>query len=373
VLSLVLTIWQWLVASNFPLHQRIPATATLPAMTILKPLKGYDSRTAECLRSWCEQEYSAPIQILFGVASADDPVCALVRELLNANPRLDAQLVVCSENHGANAKVSTLIQLQRHARHDVILVSDADVFVPPDLLQQLAAHLQHSNTALVNCFYRLTNMSNLPMRWEAFAINADFWSQVLQACSLRRMDFAMGAVMATTKPWLEKIGGFAALADYLADDYQFGNKIARAGGRIAICPVVVECRSATLNWCEVWRHQERWARTIRVSQPVPYFFSKLSNATFWPLLWVVLQPAPRSYFFGALCLLVRMCEAWYCERKLTGRSRISSFWLAPVKDLLQLGIWVVAFTGNRITWRGQHFRVERDGKLIPEASRQRRN
>jgi hypothetical protein len=141
-------------------------------------------------------------------------------------PHLDAQLVICSERHGANAKVSTLVQLQRLAKHEVIVISDADVSVPSDLFQQVAARLQQPGVALVNCFYRLTNMSNFPMRWESFAINADFWSQVLQACSLKSMDFAMGAVMVTTKPWLEKTGAFASLADYLADDYQLGNKIA---------------------------------------------------------------------------------------------------------------------------------------------------
>ena len=178
------------------------------------------------------------------------------------------------------------------------------------------------------------------------------------------MDFAMGAVMATTKGWLEKIGAFASLVDYLADDYQLGNKIARSGGRIVICPVVVECHSATLGWRAVWEHQKRWARTIRVCQPVPYFFSKLSNATFWPLLWIVCDPGPRSYLFGAGCLLVRMSAAWYCERKLTKHSRLSSLWLAPVKDILQLAIWALAFTGNRITWRGHEFKVQPTGKLV---------
>ncbi len=364
VLSLVLTVWQWLVASSFPLNERTSSAQPLPSVTILKPLKGHDSRTVECLQSWCEQDYPGSIQILFGVASAGDAVCAVVQQIIARYPKLDARLVICSEMHGANAKVSTLVQLQRLAKHDIVIVSDADVCVPRDLLQQVVARLQQPGVALVNCFYRLTNTSNFPMRWESFVINADFWSQVLQACSLRPMDFALGAVMATTKSWLEKIGAFASLVDYLADDYQLGNKIARSGGRIIICPVVVECHSATLGWRKVWAHQIRWARTIRVSQPVPYFFSKLSNATFWPLLWVACDPNPRSYLFAPACLLVRMGAAWYCERKLTGRSRISSLWLAPVKDIFQLAIWVLAFTGNRITWRGQRFKVQRSGKLV---------
>ena len=364
VVSLVLTLWQWLVASTFPLHARIPVTGFHPPVSILKPLKGRDARTAECLRSWCDQEFPGTTQILFGVDSPDDPVCHLVHEIIAAYPKLDAQLVLCPETHGTNAKVSTLIQLQRLAKHACIIVSDADVHAPPDLLKQVLEPLAQPNVGLVNCFYRLTNVSNFGMRWEAFAINADFWSQVLQARSLKSIDFAMGAVMAMRRSNLEAIGGFAAVADYLADDYQLGNKIAHSGSQIVISPIVVECRSATQTWKDIWNHQIRWARTIRVSRPIPYFLSKLSNATFWPLLWVACDPSPRSFGFGALCLVVRMLEAFYCERKLTGRSRASSLWMAPVKDIFQIVIWLLAFTGNRVTWRGRHFRVQPSGKLV---------
>ncbi len=143
---------------------------------------------------------------------------------------------------------------------------------------------------LVCCFYRLANPTTLAMHWEAVAINADFWSQVLQSRSLKPIDFALGAVMATRREQLAEIGGFAPLVDCLADDYQLGNRIVRRGYSIALSPVVVECRSASMGWAAVWKHQLRWARTIRVCQPAPYFFSLLSNATLWPLLWLILKP-----------------------------------------------------------------------------------
>ena len=227
------------------------------------------------------------MQILFGVADANDPVCKIVRELIEKNPGRDAQLVVCGESLGANGKVSTLVQLERSAKHELILVSDADVRVPPDFLANVVAPLRDHKTGLVNCFYRLANPTTTAMRWEAIAINADFWSQVLQAASLKPLDFALGAAMLVRRKALAEIGGFNSLANCLADDYQLGHRIAEKGHRIALCPVVVECWDAPMNWRDVWKHQLRWARTIRVCQPLPYFFSILSNATFWPLLWLI--------------------------------------------------------------------------------------
>jgi len=480
LLSLALTLWQWLVARRFPLHLRVPQPSPhtpQPPVTLLKPLKGCDAATEDCLRSWFAQQYAGPMQMLFGVAAAEDPVCGIVRKLVQEFPGRDAQLVVCGPLLGANAKVSKLVELERMAKHDLLVISDADVRVPPDLLTNLVASLRaaplsepaqpgrasgvHLDTAanlpltpalspsagergnlrqplaktdaegrderlasvlplprrggegrgegggrvgqpavvgtesggasvpaspgfsepaenqgsrgrspsqrtgLVCCFYRLANPTTLAMQWEAIAINADFWSQVLQSRSLQPIDFALGAVMATRRQQLQEVGGFTALADCLADDYQLGNRIARRGYSIAISPVVAECWSAPMGWAAVWKHQLRWARTIRVCQPAPYFFSVLNNATFWPLLWLIVKPAPGVLACALVCLLVRVLTALNLQHRMTRDLTPSApGWLVPIKDLLQAAIWLLAFMGNRIEWRGERMRLHRDGTLV---------
>lgn len=367
-LSLVLLLWQWAVARGFPLHRRVPQPSFFPSVTLLKPLKGCDAFTEECLRSWFRQEYSGPVQVLLGVASAEDPVCGIVRKILQEYPGTDAQLVVVGHLSAANLKVCTLIELARLARHEIWIISDADVRVPPDFLAEVVAPLQAPETGLVNCFYRLANPANLAMHLEEVAVNADFWSQVLQAQSLRPLDFALGAVMATRRQLVADIGGFDALKDCLADDYQLGNRIARRGHPISLCPVVVECWDAPKGWREVWKHQVRWARTIRVCQPLPYFFSILSNPTLWPLLWVVTNASTASLIFLAVCVLSRALVTIDLEGRLNRASPPWRYaWLAPVKDLLQTVIWALAFLGNRVEWRGQRMRLRRDGTLVRES------
>ncbi len=390
LLSLGLGLWQWTVTWRFRLHHRDEELAAAPPVTVLKPLKGCDPETAACLESWLKQTYPAPVQFLFGVASAQDPVGDLVRQLLTRYPEADAQLVVCPEPLGPNAKVSTLIQLEPLIKHETLVISDADVWVPTDLLRQVVSPLADSKVGLVNCFYQIANPANVAMRWEAIAVNADFWSQVLQARSLKPLDFALGAVMATTQTQLKPIGGFASLVDYLADDYQLGQRVAATGACIELCPVVVECRSVPMGWREVWSHQLRWARTIRACQPVPYFFSILSNGTIWPLAWwavgqtypfhwpnflqfqrasveVLSQPVAGSWLALGLgvCLLVRILTALHLEARLTRSSaHVRYFGLVPIKDLLQFLIWGLAFIGNRVVWRGERFQILAGGKLI---------
>ena len=373
VLSLVLILWQWLAARRFPLHQRLPADprppspVTFPSLTLLKPLKGCDAFTEACLRSWFSQQYQGPIQILFAVASPDDPVCGIVRKLQQEFPAADSRLVICGPLLGTNAKVSQLVQLEPLIKHDRLVISDADVLAPPDFLA--ATHpASRIPPGLTCCFYCLANPATLAMQWEAVAINADFWSQVLQSQTLKPIDFALGAVMATPRRCLEEIGGFKALADCLADDYQLGHRIARRGYGIELSPVVVECWSEPMGWSAVWKHQLRWARTVRVCQPAPYFFSILSNGTLWPLVWLAANPALPVVAFAGFAVLVRILTALGLQRRLSQSSggRWVYAWLVPVKDILQAAIWILAFLGNSIEWRGRRMRLRRDGTLEPQ-------
>lgn len=392
--GLGLLLWQWTVARRYPLHHRLvnqDRARNLLPVTLLKPLKGVDNTTAENLRSWFSQDYPNALQILFGVASEDDPVCDAVHQLLKEFPNVDARLVICNKTVGANPKVSTLVQLERFAKHDVIVVSDSDVRASPDLLINLVARLSSESRSgtpefgdkvqkaretlgatsfaaepvgLVCCLYRIANPVTAAMRWEAVAVNVDFWSQVLQARSITKLDFALGAVMAVRREALSRIGGFAALADFLADDYYLGHKIANAGWQIDLCPVVVDCWSAPVGWKTVWEHQLRWARTIRASKPVPYFFSILSDVTAWALLWLLTNPTGFTLLITIAIVLVRLHLACVFTQLLTQtRARSWLIWAVPLKDILQIAIWLLAFTGRTIKWQGARFRLSAGGIL----------
>jgi ceramide glucosyltransferase len=361
-LSLALTFWRWFVACRFPLHRRSIAPPSKKGVTVLKPLRGCDAETKRCLRSWMIQQFAGPVQILFGVASPDDPVCTIVSELLAEHPNCAGQLVICDQTLGTNAKVSSLAQLEPAITHDLVIISDADVFIAPDFLSNIVPMFEDATIGLVNCFYRLANPGTLAMRWEAVAVNADFWSQVLQSRSIQKVEFALGAVMALPKVQLQKIGGFKALADYLADDYELGRRVAKSGKRIEFSTVAVDCFETQQSWGKVWAHQLRWARTIRICQPLPYFMSILNNATVWPLIWMLVDPTAVVCASGFLGF--RMLTATHLQSCLMKSNRhLPFFWLPPIADLLGFMIWALSFVGNTVVWRGQRLRVKSDGRL----------
>ncbi|HNQ87736.1 MAG TPA: glycosyltransferase [Verrucomicrobiota bacterium] len=373
--SALLTLWQWLEGRLFPLHRRVEDPSFAPAVTLFKPLKGSDPGLESCLESWFAQDYPGPIQYLFGAAAPDDPALPLVRRLLEARPGADAHVVVCPRRLGPNAKASTLAQLESHARHGLWVISDADVWAPPDLLVNLVAPLRDPAVGLVNPLYAFTRTqaasqppglsSALAMGLEAVAVNADFWTSVLQARRLRRLRFALGAAIAVRHTCIQRIGGLATLVEHLADDYVLGRRIADTGQRIELCPTPVACLEEPRPWRTVWQHQLRWARTIRVCSPGPYAASLISNPTLWPALWALLEPNAASFAALLGCLGVRILTAADNERRLM-RRRLPDPWIlaAPVKDLLQVLLWSSAFLGNTVEWRQERFRVQPDGRLV---------
>lgn len=362
VLSAGLNIWQWLAAGRFPLHRRTAKRDFAPGLTLFKPLKDADEETRPCLESWITQDYSGPVQILFGVTDEHDPVCNIVQELQQQFPNRNIELFVCSPILGANAKVSTLRYLQQTAEHPFWVISDADVFAPQDLLAEIVQKFQRPDVALVNCFYKLPPARTSAMLWENIGVNADFWSQVCQSNSIKPMNFALGAVMAVRRGEMEMIDGFEPLLDQLADDYQLGRRLADKGKKIELCNVVVECREGAKGFIDVWKHQLRWARTIRVCQPGPYFASILSNTTVWTLAWFIVSPESR---LAPFCLFVRTVTAMHNEFRLT-RSAAQALegLLAIAKDAAQFFVWLCAFAGNTVVWRGEKFRVKRGGQLV---------
>jgi len=371
LISLGITVWQFIVAIRFSLHSRIACKKDIPSVTILKPVKGVDEFSFNCLSSWMKQQYPGKMQILFGVDSKDDPAFNLCSELIKAFPQIDAQVVVCEGVYGSNSKVSKLVYLTQFIKNEIVIISDADVLAPTDLLQGSIGIFDNDEVGLVCCCYALANPDTLAMKLEAVAINSDFWSQVLQARSMKPLNFALGAVMMIRRKALEKIGGFNSVVNRLADDYWLGRLVSENGYKVELSAVVVECYHRPTGWRETLSHQCRWARTIRVCEPISYFFSILSNLTLWATLFLILRPSGYSVGFFVVAILTRSLTAAVHQKKLTrAKTKLWHFVMPVIKDVIQFIIWILSFTGNTVEWREKKYKITSDGIMIPIKSKQ---
>jgi ceramide glucosyltransferase len=343
-----------------------PPVPTGPGITVFKPLKGLEPLSRECLTSFLTQDYH-PYQVLFGVRDPDNPVVGLLRELQGAHPRGAPELVICPEDLGLNPKISTLRQLLPRARYDLFVIADGDVKVGPDYLAQVATAFRQPGVGLVSCPYRAGRSRTLGSALEALTLAADFIPSVAVAHYVEGIRFALGAAMALTRQALSAIGGLAPLADFLADDYQLGYRVAQAGLQVEILPYVVETNNPEMSFAEYLAHQLRWARTYRICRPAGYLAYGITHALIYNLaLLLAAGLAPWVWGLMAATLALRGTLAVFAERRcLKGDLPLWAFALLPLKDLLAFGLWLASFLGDRVAWGGRAYRVTREGKLAP--------
>jgi ceramide glucosyltransferase len=366
-------LFQWYAAWRFFRRARRapaapPADVPLPPVTVLKPLKGPGIDLYENLASFCRQDHPA-YQIVFGVEDATDPAVAIVQRIRRDFPTRDIVLSI-GNLPGANRKVANLCHMMRHARHDVLVLSDSDIRVPPHYLRTMVGPLvapgRDARVALTTCLYRGSGRFGFPSLLESLFINTDFIPMVLAAQMAQRFRYAYGASIAVRREALEAIGGFGALADYLADDYLLGNRVARAGYRLVLLPLVVDTVLDSTTIGDVWRHLLRWSRTYRVCQPVSWVFVVVTHATLWGCLApVVTAGSALGWAAFAWALGGRLVGLTGVLTLLGERGTLRHLWLVPPKDLFNSLMWAMAFLGNRVVWSGQVLRVRRDGRMVP--------
>lgn len=365
--ALTLAAIAFYIANLFALRswrkQPVPPPGPFP-VSILKPLKGCDPEMYEAFRSHCLQEYPAPYEIIFGVNDAYDEAVPAVERLKNEFPDRAITLLVCHEVLGANRKVSNLAQMIKRAQYTHVLVNDSDITVPPDYLSRVMRWFAEAQVGMVTCLYRARPARTIWSRIESLGVLLDFMPGALTARMLeRRVRFGLGSTMAVSREALEKVGGFEALVDYLADDYELANALVKAGYRVVVPDVVVETHLHDYSFREFWDHQLRWGRTVRSSRFGGYLGLVVTFGLWWVVAWAGVSLGSMSALVAVVVVLaLRWMLLGVYASALGDRHAAKSWWLVPLRDLIWPLIWLCGIGGSKIVWRGEVFRLQ-GGKL----------
>lgn len=337
------------------------SAATLERVSILKPLCGIDADLAANLRSFCRQDYPA-FQIIFGVREIDDPAIPVVRQIIQEFPAADLTLVIDGQRGGRNLKVANLRNMLPAARHPILVLADSDMRVDPHYLAAVSAPLADPAVGLVTCLYRGVAAGGIWSRLACLHVNHGFLPQAAVAEAIGGAAGCFGASIALRRDTLERIGGFAAIADALADDYALGAAVRRTGGRIVVSSYLVDNIIAEPGFLALFRHELRWARTIRLVAPWGYLGSVVTQPVALAALAVALWALPvAAPVLLAVALLCRCASVRAVDRALGLPP--SALHLLPVRDLLSFAVFVASFFVRRVAWRDRVFRVGPRGDL----------
>jgi ceramide glucosyltransferase len=348
--------------------------ADSPPIALLKPLRGADPDLELHLESFFLQGYPS-FEILFAVRSADDPAVAVTERLMARYPRVRARLILTGEPPYANAKVWSMEKMADAASADILVITDSDTSVSKDYLRRVAAVFAQERVGAATSLYRGAPGEDLWSKLEALGMSTEFMAGVVVANHLEGMKFTLGPSMAVRRDCLSAIGGFAAMADYLADDFVLGHWASEAGYQVALMPQPVNHHATALGFTSSFKHRLRWNRSSRFSRPAGYIGQGFTYGLPWALLLFL---AAQCWLSGALLLAVVFVRFWLAYelgvRLLDDRGALRRFWLIPLQDMLSFATWVGGFVGREIIWRNERYRLLEGGKfepVIPRASKQK--
>jgi ceramide glucosyltransferase len=347
-------------------REKVAIRQLAPPVSILKPVRGVDEGAYENFASFCRLDYPS-YEILFAVADADDPVLPLLGRLRTEFPACEIRVITDIPQLGANRKLNNLAKLAKEARREVLVISDSDVRVAPDYLRQVASKLADPQVGVVTAFSRGVTRGSLGAEMEALVLATETVPNALVARKIEgKVQFAFGWTMATTKDHLRSIGGFEEMVNVHSDDFELGNRIAARGLKIELLPAAVEMVVAPEKFGQYLRHELRWAIGLRNVRPAGYMGLLLTFGLPWTVAAALLAPTAESAAgYVAAYLFLRLGQVW-----LTGVWGLNdsvtrkSWWLTPLRDLVNFLVWVAGFFNNKIVWRGVIYRVKK-GMLEP--------
>lgn len=342
--------------------RRTATASNLPAdrasVTLLKPLYGSEPHLSANLRTFLDQDYPAPIEMICGVQRTDDPAVETVRALRADDPRV--KLCIDGRRHGSNGKVANLVNMAPHIGNDLVVLSDSDMAVEPDYLARIAAVLAAPGVGAVTCLYAGRGDAGFWSRLAAAGISYQFLPSVMIGLALGLARPCMGSTIAMRRETLYRIGGFAPFADVLADDHAIGEAVRALGLAVVVPPMIVTHGCTETSLGAVARHELRWNATVRGLDPIGFVGSMVTYPIPLALLGL-LSPTPIAAFILIAACTARVALMLRIDR-LTGRKSAPS-WVLPLRDICSLILFVGSFFIRSVDWRGERLRMEQDGRV----------
>lgn len=357
----------WLIA-----RPRRSPRARLP-ISVLKPLCGVEQDLHANLSACARQDYPY-FELVLGTEDPEDPALEVARRVARENPMVPMTVVTGAPSPGLNPKVNNLAHLARHARHDLLLISDADVRPGPGYLDAMMAEAEDPSVALVSSLLAGCGEQNTGAAWENLHLASLAAASVAAAHTLAGHPLVVGKSMLFRRSDLEGIGGWSRVENVLAEDYLLGQAFAAAGWKVALStyPLPVVNRRRTVH--SFVRRHLRWSQMRwRINAP-----AYLGELLLLPVLWATLAVFAAIVAPGtatgtaavavAVVAIKGLADGFLVARLRGGGFPLGAHW-GPIKDLLVAVMWPLGVVLDEVDWRGHPLVIGPGSRLSRPAPR----
>ena len=343
-------------------------------VSVLKPVHGLEPNLEENLGSFFLQDYP-DFELIFCARDSSDPALQVAQRLSQKHPTVKVQIMTGGEPPWTNAKLYSLERMRQQAAHDLFVISDSDVRVSSDYLRQIIKPFANAKVGMTTCLYRGLPAGGFWTKLEALGFSVEMTAGVVVADLLEGMKFALGPTMAVRRECVQALGGFGFMADYCADDYILGNRVAESGMEVVLSHHCIEHMVFHHSFLASMRHQVRWMRSTRFSRPKGHLGTVLTYAMPFGVIGLLGGLASSHVLFGAsllfAALLNRVVQSIAAGYVVAGdRRALTHAWLYPVRDLLGGMLWAGSYLSAKIDWRGERYRLTTGGLMLRTEGRE---
>lgn len=343
--------------------------ASLPPVTIFKPVHGMEEQLAANLESFFQQDYP-DYEVIFGARDADNPAVKIAEDIRRRYPQVPSRVIFSGPPAWPNAKVFSLDKMIAASSRSYFIISDSDVQVAPDFLRNTIPPLLDPAVGLVTCMYRGIPASDFWSSLEALGLSVEMSSGVMVADMIEGMRFALGPAMAVRRDAIDAIGGIAAVADYYSDDFELGNRIWAKGYKVILSHHIVRNVLTSRSLLRTLGDQLRWMKSTRYSRPAGHAGTGLTYALPFGIFGLIAAGALGHWLLGigllALACMNRMIQSvvvgWTVARDPRA---VRCCWLYPLRDFFGFVAWAISYTSRDFYWRGETYRFGKGGRIAP--------
>lgn len=344
-------------------------SASLPPVTIFKPVHGMEEQLAANLESFFRQDYP-DYEVIFGARDADNPAVKIAEEVRARYPHVPSRVILSGQPTWPSAKVFSLDKMIAASSRSYFIISDSDVQVAPDFLRNTIPPLLDPKVGLVTCMYRGIPASDFWSSLEALGLSVEMSSGVMVADMMEGMRFALGPAMAVRRDAIDAIGGIAAVADYYSDDFELGNRIWAKNYKVILSHHIVRNVLTSRSLVRTLGDQLRWMKSTRYSRPAGHAGTGLTYAMPFGILGLIAAGALGHWTLGiglfAIAFLNRTLQSIVVGWTVARDPRAVRFcWLYPLRDLFGFAAWAISYTSRDFYWRGETYRFGKGGRISP--------
>jgi ceramide glucosyltransferase len=339
-----------------------------PAVSLLKPVHGAETRLKENIESFFRQDYP-DYEVLFAADEETDAALEIIREIAARYPQIKCRILVTGKPELPNPPACSFSRMSEVASYDILVTSDSDVEVTANYLREVVAPMLEPAVGMVTCVYRGKNAGGFWSGMDAIGMSVEMTAGVLTANLLEGMKFGLGPTIVTRKDSVAKIGGYRATAEYFSNDFVTGNFIERAGYRVVLSRHVIDHVVPAMTFRRVWERQVRWAKGTRWSRPKGHLGTGLIFAMPYGILGLLAGAAISHWSWGAILFFValanRLLESWVIGWGVVRDRRArNQVWLFPLRDLLGFAVWCASYLSKSAVWRDHRYQLVRGGRIV---------